>query len=283
MLDLDTVESQFRASLKELPRLTRPKVERVLFVNDLKHEEAAGALSQIVVFLKSLPESSGWTTLGLEEIKGVSSMLGQVLDDRPDLIVTYRGLFETEKGLAHSLGTYVDMLTQATDIPVLLLPAPNTPAFDVATKNTDRVMVITNHIVGDNRLVNWGLRMVEEGGQLSLAHVEDEAVFERYLEAISKIPGLDTDLARGAIEKQLLKEAKDYITACKASIEADYPQVKVKAEIKIGPRMQDYASLARSEEHDIVVLNTRVEGQLAMHGPAYSLAVELLNKPLLML
>lgn len=283
MLDLDTVESQFRASVKELPKLRRPDVAKVLFVHDLSHEKASGVLSDLVVFLRTLPRASSWSTIGLEDIKGVSSMLQLVEEAAPDLLVTYRNLFETEKQLPHSLGTYVDMLTQATDIPVLLLPDPDGPVFAEATQNTDRVMVITNRIVGDNRLVNWGLRLVEDGGRLSLAHIEDEAIFERYLEAISKIPGLDTDLARSAIEAQLLKEARSYIDACKQVIQDQHPGVEVHDTVKIGPRMLDYVALARSEAHDIVVMNTRVEDQRAMHGPAYSLAVELLNKPLLML
>ena len=44
-----------------------------------------------------------------------------------------------------------------------------------------------------------------------------------------------------------------------------------------------YRSLIIDHEIDLLVMNTKDEGQLAMHGTAYSLSVELEEIPLLLL
>jgi nucleotide-binding universal stress UspA family protein len=203
--------------------------------------------------------------------------------EKPDLIVTYRHLFEAEKDLPFSLGTYADMLIQTTTTPVLLVPAPGRPELIAALENTDRVMVLSDHLVNDGRLINWGLRLVEQGGRITLVHIEDDAVFDRYLAAISKIPGLDTELAKTAIEERLLHEASDYADDVKTAFEADHPNVQVAKNIRLGHTVKEVLAVAAHEACDLVVLNTKDEDQLAMAGKAYSVAVELIDKPLLLL
>ena len=45
----------------------------------------------------------------------------------------------------------------------------------------------------------------------------------------------------------------------------------------------DYKRLAAARDVDLLVMNTKDSGQLAMHGLAYELAVELNDIPLLLL
>ena len=76
-------------------------------------------------------------------------------------------------------------------------------------------MVINGHLVGEDALVNHAAVLTAIGGTLHLTHVEDDAVFERYLDVISKIPEIDTDVARETIQEQLLREPSVYIDSQK--------------------------------------------------------------------
>jgi hypothetical protein len=51
----------------------------------------------------------------------------------------------------------------------------------------------------------------------------------------------------------------------------------------MGDRIEEYRRLVEDHRIDLLVLNTMDGDQLAMHGQAYSLAVELRGAPLLML
>jgi len=283
VLDFDVIESQFRASVKVRPKLQPPQVKKVCVITDLDAAAAQAFGAKVRPFLKALDEDTEHICLGADDVQGVRGMLGAVEAHKPDLIVTYRHLFDPEKDLPFSLGTYCDMLTQTTVTPVLLLPTPGRPELDAAIKNTDRVMVLTDHLVGDGRLVNWGLRLVQDTGQITLVHIEDDAIFDRYLDAISKIPDLDTEVAKTQIARRLLHEAEDYAEGVKEALQETRPQLKVEMNIRLGHRVKDVLAVADNDGCDLVVLNTKDEDQLAMAGKAYSLAVELIDKPLLLL
>ena len=58
-------------------------------------------------------------------------------------------------------------------MPVLVLPRPDLVNRQVPN-NTDSVMVMTDHITGDHRLVSAAYQLTDPGGTLRLTHVEDE-------------------------------------------------------------------------------------------------------------
>ena len=166
----------------------------------------------------------------------------------------------------------------------MLLPHPETQRSAThAFENTDTVMAIADHLTGDHRLVNHAVRFTESGGALWLTHVEDEATFGRYMEVISKIPTIDTDEARQAVREQLLKEPQDYINSCVEVLQKAGTSVRVEHLVVFGHHLSEYKRLIEQHEVDLLVLNTKDEDQLAMHGIAYALAVELREIPLLML
>jgi hypothetical protein len=144
-------------------------------------------------------------------------------------------------------------------------------------------MAMTDDLTGDERLVNYAVRLTEEHGTLFLTHVEDEAVFHRYLETIAKIPTIDTEVAREEILRQLLKEPADYIESVRQTLAAENLAIDTEAVVTTGHRLSEYKRLVDEHQVDILVLNTRDEDQLAMNGLAYPLAVELRNISLLML
>ena len=65
--------------------------------------------------------------------------------------------------------------------------------------NAQVVMAITDHVTQDHHLVSTAARLTAPGGTLWLTHVEDQGIFDRYIDAISKIPEIDTDTARETI------------------------------------------------------------------------------------
>ncbi len=184
----------------------------------------------------------------------------------------------------YSLGEYLDVMTQATSVPLLVLPHPDDDrALPHSIQDTDRVMAVTNHLTGDNRLVNIAVAFTKPSGTCWLTHVERKSVFERYMDAISKIPAIDTDVAREALSEQLLKEPRDFIAACRAAIDAQGLPIRIEEVVSMGRQIDEYGELIAKREIDLLVLHTKDKGQLAMHGAAYALAVELRNIPLLML
>ena len=144
-------------------------------------------------------------------------------------------------------------------------------------------MAITNHITGDDALVNTTMAFTANQGMCWLTHVENQVVFERYMETISKIPQVNTDIARETIAAQLLKEPTDYIAACKTEIGRHKLSVQIKLLVVMGRRIDEYRQLIVDHEIDLLVMHTKTDDHLAMHGAAYPLAVELRQIPILMI
>ena len=132
-------------------------------------------------------------------------------------------------------------------------------------------------------MVNYAAHFTESGGRLLLGHVEDDAIFERYIEAISKIPTINTDVARQEIQARLLRDPENYIESCRKGLAHSASDLTVEAMVTSGHHIRAYRRLIEENEVDLLVMNTKDEDQLAMHGLAYPLAIELRAIPLLML
>ena len=89
--------------------------------------------------------------------------------------------------------------------------------------------------------------------------------------------------ARRRLEDQLLKDARDYVDSCAARLASFELDLQVKPLIDFGDHLADYRRFLEELQVDLLVMNTKDEDQLAMHGLAYPLAVELRQIPLLML
>jgi hypothetical protein len=285
MTNLDQFESVFKSADKAVYTYDRPTFDRVLLVTDLNEADAAGIANRVRSFLTEIDEAdTRWDTLCGDEFGSVQALLENIEKQKPDLIVTYRHLHSEAWKWPHSLGEYLDVMTQATSVPVMVLPHPDAQrALPHSIKDTDRVMAITNHLTGDNQLINMALTFTKPGGTCWLTHVESQPVFERYMDAVSKIPGIDTDVAREALGEQLLKEPRDFIAACREVLDAQGLQVRIEEVVAMGRRVDEYGELIAKREIDLLVLHTKDDDQLAMHGAAYALAVELRGIPLLML
>jgi hypothetical protein len=280
MTNLDQFESVFKSADRH-PFSEQPiTLENILVVTDGNAEQAEQFTEQLRQFLSVTQETMNpsYSNLTGDRFAHVQQLLEMIEQDQPDLICTVRNLHDSIPDFPYSLGTYVDVMTQVVACPVLLVPRSNNWSV------TNEVMAITDHLSGDDRLVSYAASLTADGGKLVLAHVEDQQAFARYIDTIGKIPTIDTQVAEEVILEQLLKQPADYILSCQQALE-ERPEhsIHLAAVITLGHLLEDYKRLIEQHEIDLLVLNTKDDDQLAMHGLAYPLAIELREIPLLLL
>ncbi|MFC1705609.1 hypothetical protein ACFL59_02160 [Planctomycetota bacterium] len=282
MTKLDQFESAFKSAVKEKFSRQDVQINRVVVVTDLDEAQTKRLSERVRSYLRVLGDAVEWHEVAGDGYDTVQSLLKLLESKHPDLVVTHRNLHEGQTRSAFGLGIHLDALTQATPLPVLVLPDPDREdEAEHALKDTNTVMVVADHLTGDNRLVSFGARLTERGGTLYLAHIEDDAVFDRYMAAIEKIVAIDTEEARTEIARVLLKEPTDFIENCREKLSD--AGLTVERMLQMGHRLHDYQRLVEERQVDLLIFNTKDDTQLAMHGLAYPLAVELREIPLLML
>ncbi len=285
MTNIDQFESVFNAASKTVYQYQRIVIDRILLVTDVDADTTGKMLGELRRYLAVLDaDGVEWMTANAGDYDDVEGVMKLVKEREAELVITYRHLKTGGWGLPYSLGGYLDVLTQALGLPVLVLPHPEGGrALPHALKDTNRVMAMTDHLTGDDQLVNYAVRMTAAGGQCWLTHVEDDVVFERYMDCISKLTELDTDVAREVIQGQLLKEPAEYIETARRAIPEAKLTIELKAEVRMGRRLAEYKKLVQEHDVDLLVMHTKDQDQWAMHGMAYPLAVEMREIPLLML
>ena len=286
MTRIDQFESVFKSADKPVFRYEPFAVGSALALTDLDGDGAESFSALVRKYLDASGEE-GMPPLQVvrgDEFGSIEECLKIIDRDKPELICTYRGLHSDCWRWGHSLGSYVEVLTQTVNIPVLVFPHPGSAAALSADEDDcSRVMAMTDHLAGDSRLVNAALFFTPASGTLHLSNIEDEQVFERYMAAIEKIPSVDSAAVRENLLFRILKEARDYIQSCRAVVAEHGLEVEIIEAVDLGMHVEDYRQLVVAGEIDLLVMNTREVDQLAMHGLAYTLAVELSDIPLLLL
>ena len=189
---VDQFESVFRAATKTRFEYSAVQVESVLVVSD-RDERAAAAFGERVRSQFSVlerGENIRWRVVHGGEYHSVPALLDIVETERPGLICTYRHLHSDSWQWPYTLGEYIDVLSQVTTTPIIVLPHPDVQP-EGAVRGTKVVMAMTDHLVGDHMLVNWAARFTDEGGRLVLANVEDAAALEAPLRTIAENAGFD--------------------------------------------------------------------------------------------
>ena len=226
MTRVDQFESVFRSAARTVFQPKAVEIDSVLVVCDGEGSAAEEFAARSRSFLGILDqrENLRWVTVQGSEFRTVPDLLDRVETERPGLICTHRHLHSESWRWPYTLGEYLDVLIQATTTPVLVIPHPGRPEFqELAGRRPRSVMAMTNHLTGDHRLVNYAAHVTQPGGRLLLSHVEDDAIFERYMEAISKISTINTDVAREEIMARLLKDPDDYIDSCRKGLARSAP------------------------------------------------------------
>ncbi|MCB9637907.1 MAG: hypothetical protein H6727_03270 [Myxococcales bacterium] len=283
MSKLDQFESVFKAASKERFHYSPQELHSILVVTDLPEHEAKLYTDRIRDYLPLDGENITWATLTGDEFDDIGGLFEGIEKYRPDLICTYRNLKSQGWQWPYSLGEYLDVLTQATTTPVLVYPHPEKKEALEKLGQLKNVMAVTDHLAGDDRLVNFAISVTPKDGTLYLSHIEDKRTFDRYIEVIGKIPALDTDVAKTTITQQLLKEPRDYIQSCRDVLAQHESSPKIEEVVQMGTHLDEYKRLIEEHQINLLVLNTKDADQLAMHGLAYPLAVELKDIPMLML
>lgn len=284
MAQVDQFESIFRSALTDIYEYSLLDIKSVLLVVDKSKEDIQPYLRDVQRFLSVLGTSVTWNVLSADDFETTQDLLDQIEKAAPDLVCSYRNLKSRDWVYQHSLGSYLDVLIQKAKAPVLILPHPDANyGHNHALENTDKVMAVTDHLSNDHRLINYAVRFAQVDGSIFLTHIEDQITFDRYMNVISKIPEIDTQDAEVEIREQLLKEPKSYIESCRTVLQEHNLPVSIESIITFGNRLSEYKALILDHKIDLLIMNARDHDQLAMHGMAYPLAIELRQIPLLML
>jgi len=286
MSQIDQFESVFRSAIKETYRYQPLSFARAIVFTDLQEGRAQEFSNTVQNFLSGVKalENISWRLVQGNEFRTTTDVLNIIETNKPDLVCTYRNLHSQAWNYPHSLGQHLDVLLQRTTSPVLVLPHPDANyASDHAVQKLSSSMAITNHIANDHILVNHAVAFTEPSGTLYLMHIENQWEFDRYIEAISKIPTIDTEDAKKRLRKQLLKDPHDYIRACTEELRQLKINIQIEEKIYFGDRLQEYKAHINEHSIDLIVMNTKDQDQSAMHGLAYPLAIELRQIPILML
>jgi hypothetical protein len=280
---IDEFESMFRRAERERFSYAEIPLENVTIITDGDEGQAERVRASLLSFCPRLDTVTNWRVIAGSQYSSVVQLLEILEAERTDLIVTWRHLQEEALIPQHSLGVYLDVLTQTTSIPVLVLPGTAAQPHSLEGADCDRVMVVADHISGDNRLINYAVRMCRNGGQVWLCHVEDDRAFQRYMAAISRIPEIDTSDADRLLAQQLLRDAQHFIDDCISVLQNSGPNISYESVVQRGHFLRDYRKLVSDHQVDLLIANTKDDDQLAMHGVAYSLSVEMTDVAMLLL
>jgi len=279
---IDEFESVFRAADKPRFVYRRPRISRIAVVVDTEASDDATYLDAVRSYLQPCQlDDVSFETVGRDRFSTVAELMDALAGDAPDLIVTYRNLHVARGELHHSLGAHVDTLIRATSVPVLLTQRPDHDPADRlgAIRN---VLVLTDHMTEDSKTINYGVRLTAKGGTVFLAHIEDDATFERYMHAIERIPAVETDEVRRGLREQLLGRASDYIASVAAVLKERSVSANVSASVRLGHRVADCQQLIDEHVGDLLVCSINDREREALRPIAYAIAVRYRHQPLLL-
>ncbi|MEO1448208.1 MAG: hypothetical protein AAFV07_01705 [Bacteroidota bacterium] len=285
MSDLGAFESVFRRALRDRFEYAAIRLERILIITDLEEAAASAFQEQVQRYL-----SHALSLRGIEvsiwdkrQFAPWPQLKQRIKQYAPDLIVTYRLLWVEDMTATKSLGSYVDLLSQDTQYPILIMPHPALQGMDPILTDPGAVMVATEHGYANHRMVNFALSLLPEKRPLFLVHIEDQDTFDYYMKAIGKIPDIDTEAAHETIQHQLLAGPQQYADSVAETLAEIRPGVDIQTHIMFGHLIDAYRSLMKTHETDLLVVDTKDDTQLAMHSVGYSLAVEFRQTPVLLL
>ena len=280
---LDEFESVFRRAEQDSFIYSERKIDHVLLILDEQHEQVDVTIEALKKFSSKLAAVEKWDTLRVGTGTTVKKLEEDVQGSPADLLITWRHLHEEAIVPRCSLGVYVDMLTQATDFPILLLPGSVVSPATIQGRTCQTVLAATDHLAGDHRLINYAAALTDPHGKLVLCHVEDDQTLQRYLQAIERIPEVNSELVRTKLREQLNRDVVRYLESARQSMQEAGVPIQIETELTTGHRLSVYRDLLESHHADLLVMNTKDDDQLAMHGLAYAMSVEFVEIPQLLL
>ena len=278
MLKLDHFASLFRAADKDRIIIPDVSIHRILLVTDMNHEESL----QLWDRWKGLFEPSVDIRIFDAEIsQRLPSLIEAMKPVECDLVITYRCLHSDAWQYPYAIGSYVEVLTQIMPFPVLLMPHPQQHT-DTYTK-PKHLLLFSSELTNESELVGFANAFVTSKDQsLTMVQMDDQATYDRIFEIISKIPQIDTDDAQYYIQERRSLEMKDWVMRCIDALEKKGNAPHLSYMDIHDPSMKKCASLIEEHQADLLIINTKDDEQLAIHGLAYPIMVQFRNIPLLL-
>ena len=280
---IDEFESIFKRAERTPFHFSDLQLGSITVVTDGDQQTASTLTSDIKRFFPQIAKTVRWNFVTGDQFHNVNDLLRVMDGSDTDLIVTSRCLGESMLVPQHTLGVYVDVMTQTLATPILLLPGTAPQPHALADTVCRQVMVVADNLAGDDRLVNHAVSFCDPNGTLWLCHVEDDLVFHRYLDAIRRIPQINTEQAQELIMEQLVAIPTHYAESCMQGLREAGVNLTVQQIVEFGHRVTRYRDLVAKYSVDLLVTNSKDQDQLAMHGMAYPLSVELTDVAQLLL
>lgn len=287
MSQVDQFESAFRSAIRPVYEPQSVRLAKILLVTDLPESETvelASALKPYFNRLSAVPSATEWQHLPQGSVDSTAQLLKQVETIQPDLICTYRNLNTDDWRYQKSIGSRLDTLISHSKPPILIIPHPESGHADEhALRQSKIVLAITDHLSVEQQLIDYATAFLEQDGELVLTHLEDEHDFNRYLDAISKIETIDTDLAARELAVQLLKEPKAFVVSCRDRLGKLRPDITVTDVVKFAPNIDCFRDLVREKTADLLVLHGFDHREPGIHGLAHVLINETRQIPILVI
>ncbi len=281
---LDQFESVFKSA--DMPVLTHDEkhFRQILVVSDQQPDVAGDFWQQLRQSWHILDrDNAEWRSLPVDALQDAGNFVSRVENEKADLIVTHRYLAEAERGQLRGLGSLLGAIVWQTSAPVLILPCDEEGRVIQRESTSGTVVAATDHLTGDNVLVDYGVRFTPLDGRLVLAHIEDDATFERFMNEIERIPQIETDVARREMKDKLLHRPQAYIKSCEEVLRAAGKRCDISSVIRFGHRVRDYHTLIGENGAELLCLHAGDDDVPARRGMAHMIATQFRNLPLFLI
>lgn len=259
--NLDIFESVFKRSVKQHFEHQEFQLDKTLIIGDGDH------LDRLSSFMNGYCRSC--TTFKYDSSFKWSALKSILEEMKPDLILIQRQLGISNHDLTYSVGPVLESVTQESNIPVLVLPHE----FDGLKIET--IGIGFDHQIDNSYLVNKGLLMSKNLKNLELIHIEDESTFDYYLDAIAKIPGINTEYAETSIKDTIMDLSGDFFTDVASKLGNEKVQTTIHC--RFGETVKCYEEIIKNREMDLLVFEAEDESKMAMHSLGHSLTIQFSN------
>lgn len=259
--NLDVFASVFKRSVKHHFRYQEKELTSMMVIADGEH------LNALDDFAATYCENR--TRFAYTSTFKWSTLRDELAKQSPSMVLIQRQLGIHDAGLQFSMGPILESITQELNIPVLVLP------HDFSGYHIKNVAVGFDHQIDNSHLVNQALLLKNSIENLVLVHVEEESVFNYYMDAISKIPGINTEYAEANIQETILKLSGDFFEDVKSKLSPQ--KLNISSHCSFGDVVTQYGKLINDHQVDLLVFEAEDDSKLAMHSLGQSLAIQFPN------
>lgn len=259
--NLDIFESVFKRSVKHRYEYENFKPDNILIIG---HSDQLNMLNAFISDYGnkciSFEYNSSFTWVDLKSI---------IEKEHPDLILIQRHVGITNEDLTYSVGPVLESIAQEINIPVLLLPK------EKENLKIETIGIGFDHKIDNSYLVNKALLLRKSIKNIELIHVEDEAIFKYYIDAIEKIPEINTELAETKLKETILELSEDFFRGVAKDLNDN--QISTNIHCQFGETVKCYEDIIKEQNIDLLVFEAEDESKMAMHSLGHSMTIQFPN------